>query len=250
MNTQVSIFNFKSNQVRTVVINDEPWFVGKDVADALGYANSRDALAKHVDDEDKGVVKLDTLGGAQNITIINESGVYSLVFGSKLATAKEFKSWVTKEVLPTIRKTGSYTAKPVSQLELIAGLATEMVKQEQLVLELKETVGKQASLLDGLQKSFESINNVLVGYVSSRDAHRLYCNHVSYDVFKQFAVNLGMPYESYRYFVSGSTTIVDGKQYKIEHVKSLANEITANAVKVTKHYSTHPNYNGRFMLNI
>ena len=102
------LFNFNGQQVRTVTINDEPYFVGKDVATILGYSNTRDALSHHVDDEDKGVAKLDTLGGRQNQTIINESGLYSLILGSKLPTAKEFKHWVTSEVLPAIRKHGAY----------------------------------------------------------------------------------------------------------------------------------------------
>ena len=83
-------------------------FVGKDVATALGYSNVRDALSKHVDSEDKGVAKCDTLGGAQKITLINESGLYSLILSSKLPQAKAFKRWVTSEVLPQIRKTGGY----------------------------------------------------------------------------------------------------------------------------------------------
>ncbi len=86
----------------------EPLFVGKDVATALGYSNPRKALHDHVDDEDKGVTKRDTLGGIQNLTVINESGLYSLILSSKLPTAKQFKRWVTAEVLPQIRKTGGY----------------------------------------------------------------------------------------------------------------------------------------------
>ena len=95
-------------QVRTVTINEEPWFVGKDVAGALGYSNHRDTLSKRVDEEDKGVANCDTLGGSQEMVIINESGLYSMIFGSKLESAKRFKHWVTSEVLPSLRKTGSY----------------------------------------------------------------------------------------------------------------------------------------------
>lgn len=95
-------------ELRTVVVNDEPWFAGIDVACALGYKNTRSAIAKHVDDEDKGVAKCDSLGGAQDTIIINEAGVYSLIFSSKLQSAKAFKRWVTHEVLPSIRKTGFY----------------------------------------------------------------------------------------------------------------------------------------------
>lgn len=86
-------------------VNGEPWLVGKDVALALGYSNPRDALAKHVDLEDKGVAKCDTPSGTQEMTIINESGLYSLVLSSKLPGAKKFRRWVTSEVLPSIRKT-------------------------------------------------------------------------------------------------------------------------------------------------
>lgn len=91
-------------------VNNEPWFVGKDVASVLGYANTRKALADHIDDEDKldGVTIRDPIGREQNPVIINESGLYSLILSSKLPNAKQFKRWVTSEVLPTIRKHGAY----------------------------------------------------------------------------------------------------------------------------------------------
>lgn len=95
-------------EIRTTIINDEPWFVGKDVAQALGYSNSKDALSRHVDNDDKRGSRFPTTSGTQNMTIINESGLYSLIFGSKLPSAKEFKRWVTSDVLPQIRKTGGY----------------------------------------------------------------------------------------------------------------------------------------------
>lgn len=95
-------------ELRTVEIDGKPWFVGKDVAAALGYTNSRDAIATHVFADDKGVESIDTLGGRQKMTIINESGLYALVFGSRLKIAKDFKHWVTSEVLPSIRKNGAY----------------------------------------------------------------------------------------------------------------------------------------------
>ena len=106
---KISTFNNPEfGAVRTTAINDEPYFVGKDVAIALGYSNPRDALAKRVDDEDKGVAKRDTLGGTQEMTVINESGLYSLILSSKLPTAKKFKRWITHDVIPAIRKTGGY----------------------------------------------------------------------------------------------------------------------------------------------
>lgn len=104
----IQIFKYEDNDVRTVDLNGEPWFVGKDVAAVLEYSNPRKALADHVDQEDKGVTKCDTLGGVQELTVINESGLYSLILSSKLPTAKQFKRWVTSEVLPSIRKNGGY----------------------------------------------------------------------------------------------------------------------------------------------
>lgn len=116
---EIQIFNSSEfGDMRTVTIDDEPWFVGKDVAEALGYSNARDALSKHVDKEDKGVAKCDTPGGKQDLSIINESGLYALIFGSKLESAKRFKHWVTSEVLPTIRKTGGYQ-KQLSPTEMM-----------------------------------------------------------------------------------------------------------------------------------
>lgn len=106
---ELQIFNSPEfGQVRTLAIDGEPWFVGKDIAVALGYSNPRKAMTDHVDPEDKGVTKCDTLGGSQEMTVINESGLYSLIMSSKLPTAKKFKHWVTSEVLPAIRKHGGY----------------------------------------------------------------------------------------------------------------------------------------------
>lgn len=105
----ISTFNNPAfGSVRAVSVNDEPYFVGKDVAEILGYANPQRAIRNYVDEEDKGVTKSVTPGGKQDIVIINESGLYSLILSSKLPKAKEFKRWVTAEVLPAIRKTGGY----------------------------------------------------------------------------------------------------------------------------------------------
>lgn len=107
---ELQIFkNEEFGSTRVLTIDGDPWFVGRDVATALGYSNSRNALADHVDDEDKGVAKCDTPGGAQNVVIINESGLYGLILSSKIPSAKKFKRWITSEVLPKIRKTGAYT---------------------------------------------------------------------------------------------------------------------------------------------
>ncbi|HCU8316151.1 BRO family protein [Staphylococcus aureus] len=128
---ELQTFNFEELPVRTLEVDGEPYFIGKDVADILGYANGRDALSKHVDTEDKLTSQIATAGQNRNVTIINESGLYSLIFSSKLENAKRFKRWVTSEVLPTLRKTGAYQvpSDPMQALRLMFE-ATEETKQE------------------------------------------------------------------------------------------------------------------------
>lgn len=136
--TDIQIFNNPDfGDIRTVEIDGEAWFVGKDVAEALGYEKPSDAVRKHVDDDDKGISKMETPSGMQNMTIINESGLYALVFGSKLDSAKKFKKWVTSEVLPAIRKNGSYTM-PISTNDKIMLLAQGHMELQQEVDSIKK----------------------------------------------------------------------------------------------------------------
>lgn len=128
MNNLQIFSNSEFGNIRTVTIDGEPWFVGKDIAEALGYSNSRKALIDHVDNEDKGVTNRYTLGGIQNLTIINESGLYSLIFGSKLDSAKKFKRWVTSEVLPAIRKSGHYEAPGYAPKATSIGEVVNLIK--------------------------------------------------------------------------------------------------------------------------
>lgn len=107
------LFNFKGKQVRTVIIDGEPFFVGNDVSTILGYSNYRNAVVNHVDDEDKQRTQIEYAGQKREVTVINESGLYSLILSSKLSQAKEFKHWVTSEVLPSIRKHGLYNMSNV-----------------------------------------------------------------------------------------------------------------------------------------
>ena len=133
---------FKSEEfgeVRTVEIDGEVWFVGKDVTDSLGYANSRDALSRHVDEEDKQVSGITTEAQSYNMTVINESGVHSLVFGSQLPNAKRYKHWITAEVLPSIRKTGSYSVNQLPQNLQIAQLLINQIAEQQKQIEKVET---------------------------------------------------------------------------------------------------------------
>lgn len=131
---EIQIFkNAEFGSVRTYTDkNGTIWFIGKDVAEALGYSKARNAVATHVDDEDKKVAPIQgDLGGKQGMTVINESGLYSLVLSSKLPTAKKFKRWVTSEVLPSIRKTGSYGELNLKEIitKTATAVAIEIAKQ-------------------------------------------------------------------------------------------------------------------------
>lgn len=145
--SKLEIFeNSEFGEIRTVEINNEPWFVGRDVATVLGYSNPRKAIGDHVDDEDKGVTKCDTLGGSQDLTVINESGLYSLILSSKLPNAKAFKRWVTSEVLPAIRKHGLYAIDDILENPDIAIQALTKLKEERAArkaLELDNQVKSQ-----------------------------------------------------------------------------------------------------------
>lgn len=145
---EVQLFNFENHEVRSLLLNNEPWFVGKDVADVLGYSNSRKAMADHVDDEDKEVLtsRNVTLENIPNrgITVVNESGLYSLILSSKLPSAKKFKRWVTSEVLPALRKTGQYQVKELSGSELMARALIEaqnvLAAKDKVIEEMKPKV--------------------------------------------------------------------------------------------------------------
>ncbi len=143
--SELQIFNNPDfGEIRIVERDGKPWFVGKDIAAALGYSNPRDALAVHVDDEDKATVAIHDGSQNRNMTIISESGVYSLIFSSKLEKAKEFKRWVTAEVLPTIRKQGGYLTP-----EAADRLATAV--QERVQAAWAETFQKLCARVEALE---------------------------------------------------------------------------------------------------
>lgn len=166
---ELKIFeNSEFGKIQVIERNGEPWFIGKEVATVLGYKNASDALIKHVDDEDKGVAKRDTLGGKQNIVIINESGLYSLVLSSKLKKAKEFKRWVTSEVIPAVRKHGGYLTNekieevlndPDTIIKLATTLKEERAKRNEAERRLEEAKPK-VIFADAVSASD---NTVLIG---------------------------------------------------------------------------------------
>ena len=147
----LQLFKFENKDVRTLQIDGEPWFVGKDVAKILGYSKSENALARHVYEDDKNTVVIHDGSQNRKMTIINESGLYSLILSSKLPSAKEFKHWITSEVLPQIRKTGKYAPKPLSREELLA----------KAVLEADTMIKEQKELIEQKRKELEETNNKL-----------------------------------------------------------------------------------------
>ena len=155
--------NEEFGQVRSVTVNGEPWFVGKDVATILGYSNPRDALARHTDDEDKNTVVIhDGTSGNPNVVIINESGLYSLILSSKLPDAKKFKRWVTSEVLPALRKTGAYSMPNMTVSDQIKLLAEGYSEVETRLEEIQGVTQDLDSRIEYIEKTLdvlESNNN-------------------------------------------------------------------------------------------
>lgn len=159
MNNKIEIFKNKDfGQVRTLLIDNEPYFVGKDVAEILGYTNSKDAIQKHIDDEDKQIIQRSQFATLEipnrGLTVINESGLYSLILSSKLPTAKKFKRWVTSEVLPQIRKTGGYipvneemTDSEIMARALLIAQGT-INKKDELIRQHEKTIEQQKPLVD------------------------------------------------------------------------------------------------------
>lgn len=174
-NNNIEIFkNEEFGEIRTIVVNGEPMFVGKDVASALGYKDTAKAIRVHVDEEDKGVDEMDTPGGVQNITVINESGLYSLILSSKLPNAKKFKRWVTSEVLPTIRKTGGYVNDEDLFINTYFPFADDGTKA--IFKSTLETVRKQNEIIASQKKTIENQNqdlmhkeDVIIGFVDEID---------------------------------------------------------------------------------
>lgn len=178
MNNELKIFeNPAFGSIRTVEMNGTPYFVGKDVAEVLGYSNPQKAIRDHVDDEDKGVNEMDTPGGKQNIAVINESGLYSLILSSKLPKAKEFKRWVTSEVLPAIRKYKVYALEELmndpdfviraftalkEEKEKNRSLETAVKVQRQQIAELKPKADYMDTILKN--KSLMTITQIAKDY--------------------------------------------------------------------------------------
>lgn len=187
----------KFGSIRTVEVNNEAYFVGKDVADILGYSNPRKALADHVDAEDKtdGVTIRDSIGREQNPILINESGLYSLILRSQLPTAKEFKRWITHEVIPAIRKTGGYIGgtDTMSDDEIMAKallIGKRTIEQQQLRIQNLEVTNSKLSVSNTIMRPKADYFDELVDrnlLTNIRETAKQL--HVKQNVFVQFLIN-------------------------------------------------------------
>lgn len=165
---ELQIFNSEEfGDIRTITIDNEPWFVGIDVAKSLGYANPKNAVPKHVSEEDKLNTQIEYAGQRREVTIINESGLYSLIFGSKLESAKRFKRWVTSEVLPTIRKTGSYR-KPLTTVEQIQVIATGFLDHEERLNRLENTMTIDYAQQESIR---DLVSSVVIAHLGGKESN-------------------------------------------------------------------------------
>lgn len=183
----VEVFSFETNEVRTIIVDDEIWFVGKDVATTLGYKKPENAIATHVDDDDKTTTLIQGSGSnyKSKTTLVNESGLYSLIFGSKLTSAKRFKKWVTSEVLPSIRKNGSYQSKPMTAMETLQ-LQSEAILEtnerltsvEDDVIELKENAllpaGQYSYIVSRVHKRVNEVSRAFGKKLTQKQRGELY----------------------------------------------------------------------------
>ena len=167
MDNNIKVFeNSEFGKVRTVILNEEPWFIGKDVTDILGYQNGSRDINRHVDEDDRQNYQNGTFESNRGMAIINESGLYSLILSSKLPTAKKFKRWVTSEVLPSIRKHGAYMTedpikKAMAEPDFIIKLATELKKEQEQNKQLTETCSQQQQVIGELKPKADYVDKIL-----------------------------------------------------------------------------------------
>jgi prophage antirepressor-like protein len=223
---ELQTFNFETQEVRTVIKNNEPWFVGKDLTDILGYQNGSRDINRHVDNEDKADVAIHDGRQNRNMVAVNESGLYALIFGSKLEKAKDFKRWVTNEVLPSIRKHGTYMTtetieKALTDPDTIIQLATTLKeeREQRLIAEQRaKELQPKASYYDLVLQndSVVAISKIAKDYGMS--GRRL--NKLLHDLKIQFKQgNTWLLYQKHadKGFTQSKTEVVNGGKKTVMH---------------------------------
>jgi prophage antirepressor-like protein len=167
MNELQRVFNYQEKDVRTIIQEDILWFVAKDICEILEISNNRDAVAR-LDEDEKGVGIIDTLGGPQETNIVNEAGLYSLILTSRKSEAKAFKRWVTHEVIPSIRKTGSYST-PSTTTEALLHAVQILAQQERQILQLETAQKESSQKLENLNYRIDSLDAInMIGDMRQR----------------------------------------------------------------------------------
>lgn len=192
---QLQVFNFVGNEIRVVTKDGQPWWVAKDVCDVLEIKNSRDALGR-LDEDEKGVASTDTLGGTQQVQVVNESGLYSLVLSSRKPEAKQFKRWITHEVIPAIRRTGAYRVPTLTPNEAIAlslkqtaEMMTKLPQLEQKIETVEQKVDKQITLDSGQQSQLQkAIRRRVCEFELDKEERRPLFRQLYNDIYERWAV--------------------------------------------------------------
>ena len=253
MKNEVITFNNEEfGSVRCMSIDNEPWFVGKDVATALGYSNSRKAIQDHVDEEDKGVTKRDTLGGKQNMTIINESGLYSLILHSKLPSAKKFKHWVTSTVLPSIRKNGGYiqNQENLSETEI---LANAVLVAQKVIEEKNQKILQMTPKADFYDTLMDTKNAIPMGEAAKRLDMNIGRNNLFAILRKHGVLDAhNIPYQSmidrryFRVLTKTCSTYYDTRSYSVTMVLPAGLEYIRN-ILIKEGYSSAPSTKSNYI---
>lgn len=250
--------NEQFGEIRTVMISNEPWFVGKDVAKALGYSNTKDAIATHVDDDDRLVIQKSENTTLEipnrGLTIINESGLYSLVLSSKLSSAKQFKRWVTSEVLPAIRKTGGYVNNDELFISTYFDDAPEEMKQifrtnlavlrhkNEIIAQQRKEIEHQEDVIVGLVEDIDlatkrqRINQIIRFRAKSTDALSKKWNLLYSEFEKKYHVNLSVRLKNYKDEfkpkLKNNLDVIDRQMHMIPQLYEVCCKLFENDVKV------------------
>lgn len=225
---ELKVFNYQDNEVRTVEINGEPWFVLKDVCAVLGIGNSR-MVFDRLDSDEKGVSQIDTPGGLQNVNIVNESGLYNVLLRSDKPEAKPLRKWVTSEVLPSIRKTGSYAQKPLSPVEMFAMQAQINLEQER---RLAAVENRQGELTLQVQHNSDAMDKVTAAYtapLASGETWQESANRTVNSIVEQYGLN----HQNFRRDIYAELEFTAGVDLQ-QRVTRLQSRMKANGATVTQ----------------
>ena len=226
---ELKVFNYQDNEVRTVEINGEPWFVLKDVCSVLGLGSAH-KVADRLDEDERNQIPLtDSLGREQETTIVNESGLYNVILRSDKPEAKPFRKWVTSEVLPSIRKTGSYNQKPLSSVEMFAMQAQINLEQER---RLAAVENRQDELTLQVQHNSDAMDKVTAAYtapLASGETWQESANRTVNSLVEQYGLN----HQNFRRDIYAELEFTAGVDLQ-QRVTRLQSRMKANGATVTQ----------------